>query len=73
MPRDPETADVSLRRRLLCAALNIKPGDLRQVTGAHAVRVTSVLNGVRNLRPEETRSVTRLFSRRARALFGADE
>jgi hypothetical protein len=62
-----------LRRRLMLAALDLKPGDVRRATGAHSVRVTAVLNGHARLRPDESKPVIRLFGRRARQLFEADE
>jgi len=69
MPDIGSEMDKGLRRRLVCLALRVKPGDVRQALDCHPVKVTSVLNGEGRLQPAEQARLGRLLTRRAKELF----
>jgi hypothetical protein len=62
-------ADRGLRRRLVALSLDVAPGDLQQVTGAHPVKISGVLKGSRRLHSTEAATVGKLIGRRAARLF----
>ncbi len=61
----------AVKRRMLLLALDLRPKDVRrQIPLPNEVTMSFVLSGARDLRPDEIGRATRLFSKRARRLFG---
>jgi hypothetical protein len=65
----PNTDDTGLRRKLLLAALALRPRGCAARGRYPSGALVGVLNGTILLRPAEFRQATRLFAREAARLF----